>query len=283
MDRGRLPDGPDKVLREKLWGPLAKALPPGTRTLAVVPDGQLALLPLGALRLEDGAFVIEKLAIRYVGAARDLLPGKEAKAEGPAVLVSDPAFDAITGPSPPAPRREFSRLPGFAREAAAAEKLLRGQAGWEVRTLRGDGATEEALGALKRPRLLYLITHGFFREDVPRRSGDGLRDLVLVDKAGVRPAPGPDPRLRSGLALAGANRWKERSAKGLSDGLLTAAEVENLDLLGTELVILSACETGVGEIQVGEGVLGLRRPSNSPGRKRSWPRSGACATPRPRS
>src|SRR5207245_4727956 len=68
-----------------------------------------------------------------------------------------------------------------------------------------------------------------------------------------------DPRLRSGLALAGANKGAERSAKKLSDGLLTALEVENLDLWGTELVVLSACETGRGDVQVGEGVLGLRR------------------------
>ena len=75
----------------------------------------------------------------------------------------------------------------------------------------------------------------------------------------ARPDPTKDPRLRSGLALAGANRWQERAAKGLSDGWLTALEVENLDLWGTELVVLSACETGRGEVQVGEGVLGLRR------------------------
>jgi CHAT domain-containing protein len=71
--------------------------------------------------------------------------------------------------------------------------------------------------------------------------------------------PAKNPGLRSGLALAGANRWQERSAKGLSDGLLTAFEVEELDLWGTELVVLSACDTGRGEVQVGEGVLGLRR------------------------
>ena len=68
-----------------------------------------------------------------------------------------------------------------------------------------------------------------------------------------------DSGLRSGLALSGANHWHERAAKGLSDGLLTALEVANLDLWGTELVVLSACETGLGAVQVGEGVLGLRR------------------------
>jgi hypothetical protein len=110
---------------------------------------------------------------------------------------------------------------------------------------------------------LYFITHGFFLKDVERPTEKpGLRDLELVSDGGLRPALphfGADPRLRSGLALAGATKWQERSARGLSDGLLTALEVENLDLWGTELVVLSACETGLGEVQIGEGVLGLRR------------------------
>src|SRR5262249_49464408 len=88
-----------------------------------------------------------------------------------------------------------------------------------------------------------------------------LRKLELVSSLSERLALPllPDPRLRSGLALVGANKSQERSAKGLSDGLLTALEVENVDLVGTELVVLSACETGRGEVQVGEGALGLRR------------------------
>jgi CHAT domain-containing protein len=107
---------------------------------------------------------------------------------------------------------------------------------------------------------LYCITHGFFLHDLERPPDAlGPRGLEVVGTSLPRLDPAKHPGLRSGLALAGANQWQERSAKGLSDGLLTAFEVEELDLWGTELVVLSACETGRGEVQVGEGVLGLRR------------------------
>src|SRR5205807_4211021 len=107
------------------------------------------------------------------------------------------------------------------------------------------------------PRLLYCITHGFFLRDRERLPGmeaeqRGLK-LVEIDRPRWHP---PDPSnndlLRSGLVLAGANRWQERVARGQSDGWLTAYEVQNLDLWGTELVVLSACDTGRGAVQVGE-------------------------------
>jgi CHAT domain-containing protein len=189
-------------------------------------------------------------------------------------MLADPAFDALgagdggttarlsAGVALPAGLR-FRSLPGFAREADAVARLLESQGSWQLEARRGEAASEEALAKAKRPRLLYCVTHGFFLQDVERAPGKaGLRDLELVNVGGVRsalPRFGDDPRLRSGLALAGANKWQERSAKGLSDGLLTALEVEQLDLWGTELVVLSACETGLGEVQVGEGILGLRR------------------------
>jgi CHAT domain-containing protein len=268
----------ERTLRERLWAPLARALPKGTRELVVAPDGQLALLPLEALRLDDGRFLIETYQVRYVGNGRDLLP--RPRPDGPArppVLLADPDYDAAgpadaggakkpsaappqPGSRAPAAGLRFQPLPGFAREADAVTRLLQGSPGDKVRSLRGAAATEEALRAVQRPRLLYLVTHGFFLEDRPPVSGSlGLRKLELVALGTAPPQLRADARLRSGLALAGANKAQERSAKGLSDGLLTALEVENLDLFGTELVVLSACETGVGQVQVGEGVLGLRR------------------------
>jgi CHAT domain-containing protein/tetratricopeptide (TPR) repeat protein len=277
----------DEDLRRRVWEPLAQALPAEAQRLFVVPDGELALLPFEAIRLADGRYLIEHLRLSYLSNGRDLRPRTfPRETSRTAVILADPDYDAVgapaqrdpqqTGPSvPPAAAaalrsrdwtgaRRFQSLPGFAREASAVTQLLQGQAGWTLQSYQREQASEETLSCVARPRLLYLITHGFFLADQERRLGPAGRgrDIELVDlspSAWRLPAPGVDPRLGSGVALAGANRWQERAARGLSDGLLTALEVENLDLWGTELVVLSACETGLGAIKVGEGVLGLRR------------------------
>jgi CHAT domain-containing protein/tetratricopeptide (TPR) repeat protein len=268
VQAGRTDARAEEVLRRLVWDPLARVLPAKTDRLVIAPDGQLALVPLEALRLEGGKYLVERYRVNYAGSGRDLIPGPVPdKRLDAALLLADPAYDAVEGgaAAPGAGVRDadlrFKSLPGFAREADAAAKLLAGRAGWRVERLHRQAASEERLAKAARPRLLYCITHGFFLKDV-ETSGRGSeihRDLELVGISGGLPHFGEDPRLRSGLALAGANKWRERSAKGLSDGLLTALEVENLDLWGTELVVLSACETGLGEVQVGEGVLGLRR------------------------
>jgi CHAT domain-containing protein/tetratricopeptide (TPR) repeat protein len=264
----------EQKLRELVWDPVARALPPKTSRLFVIPDGQLAVVPLEALRLGDGKYLVERYEVSYLATGRELAfaaPLGERNPPGEAALVlANPDYDAggegtgRGGGAGPKGLRRLLPLPGFAAEAAAVVKAWGAQrAGEKVALLQGAAASEEGLTKVRRPRLLYLITHGFFLADTERApAGKPFRDLDLVpvDPSGPRlPAVAADPRLRSGLALAGANQWQRRPKKGLSDGLLTALEVENLDLWGTELVVLSACETGLGEVQVGEGVLGLRR------------------------
>jgi CHAT domain-containing protein len=156
----------------------------------------------------------------------------------------------------------FNALPGTREEAERIGELLGTQ------PLVGAKATETALKGLQSPRVLHIATHGFFLEDQER---EPVAATVLATEGGPLGARGgPDllgggaklenPLLRSGLALAGANRWQEAAAAGQSeDGLLTALEAAGLHLRGTELVVLSACETGLGEVRQGEGVFGLRR------------------------
>jgi CHAT domain-containing protein len=136
--------------------------------------------------------------------------------------------------------------------------------------LTGPQATEAALKRVAAPAILHVATHGFFLggETVPAvdpralETWEATREVVQVGGAKPVAAPGAmleasrGPLLRSGLGLAGANRG---ASDGGDDGLLTALEAAGLDLWGTKLVVLSACDTGVGEVRSGDGVYGLRR------------------------
>ena len=137
----------------------------------------------------------------------------------------------------------FGALRGTAAEGATIAAELPGS-----RLLTGAEATKAALFAATGPSLLHIATHGFFLppEERKARPARGAQRQAIV---------GNDTLLRSGLAFAGANRKGEARASGI----LTALEATGLDLEGTRLVTLSACETGLGEIQSGDGVHGLRR------------------------
>ncbi len=145
---------------------------------------------------------------------------------------------------------KFDPLPGTAAEAQALKALLKLK---NEQVLTKGKATEAALKQVKGPRILHMATHGFFLEDQPLDLDSQADHLAGQD--GLHAPKGENPLLRSGLALAGANKLRS----GRDDGVLTALEVAGLDLTGTELAVLSACETGVGEVQNGEGVYGLRR------------------------
>jgi hypothetical protein len=155
----------------------------------------------------------------------------------------------------------FGRLPGTRAEGQAIANLL-GIPPW-----LDDIALEGRLKAICRsPRILHLATHGFFLPDNrPEPASESLKLGTTFISAGGRGRLAgllpEDPMLRSGLALAGANTWLEGGnlPEEAEDGLLTAEDVTGLDLLATELVVLSACETGLGQVHVGEGVFGLRR------------------------
>jgi CHAT domain-containing protein len=144
----------------------------------------------------------------------------------------------------------FGALPGTAEEAAALAKVLP-----DARVYTGAAATEEVLKQLRAPSILHIATHGFFLQSSASDPG-GTRGLTAAAPAAAAPGNRQDALVLSGLALAGAN---QRSSGGGEDGILTALEATGLDLWGTRMVVLSACETGVGDARNGEGVYGLRR------------------------
>jgi tetratricopeptide (TPR) repeat protein len=155
----------------------------------------------------------------------------------------------------------FARLPGTRAEGERIGRRL------SVQPLLTGAALEGRLKACRSPRILHLATHGFFLADQQRDLDQFGRSQELLDigeTPGLERLSGPgmeNPMLRSGLALAGANTFLRGAAlpADAEDGLLTAEDVAGLDLLDTELVVLSACETGLGAIHTGEGVFGLRR------------------------
>ncbi|MCI0656994.1 MAG: CHAT domain-containing protein, partial [Acidobacteria bacterium] len=270
-----------EVLRKRIWDPLRPSLHDASMVI-VVPDGALHLVNLGSLPAGKHRYLIETgPAIHYVSAERDLPAAAQSWKRGSGILaLGGPDFDAA-GPAggdvtfassllrgTRAACRDFATLrfenvPNAKAEVEEVERLWKSSGrNDDARVLTGPGATETAIRELAPgKKVLHLATHGFFVEDrcdTPlARAAGGSREGTLARE---EPLKGENPLLLSGLALSGANHRDEPANSGWKDdGILTAAEAASLDLRGVDWAVLSACETGIGPIQVGEGVLGLRR------------------------
>jgi CHAT domain-containing protein len=247
----------------------------GATQLLVSPEGELNLVPFEALVDEQDRFLVERYAISYLTTGRDLLRIKVARAShGEPVIVADPSFgepqpvmDAraaalhVKPASANTARRSitiagdlssvyFAPLAGTGQEARAIKSLFP-----DAQLLTGSRATKAALQQLDAPSILHIATHGFFLQEMERQAASAADAGENRTRAAGGTVAIQNPLLRSGLALSGAN-----VDKGTTDGgILTALEAANLNLWGTKLVTLSACDTGVGEVRSGEGVYGLRR------------------------
>jgi len=247
-----------RTVEQKVIAPLRK-FTSGSNHLIISPDGELNLLPFEALVDEDRRFLTQRYSFTYVSSGRDLLRvSSSGSAKKDLVIVSNPAFglpaesNSLSANAQARQNRLITRslsdtffapLAGTARESAAIKALFP-----EAKLLSGDEATETSLKQVRSPAILHIATHGFFLNSNAPTS---------QQSATARPSEplSENPLLRSGLAFAGANiRKSERD-----DGILTGLEASGLDLWGTKLVVLSACDTGLGEIRNGEGVYGLRR------------------------
>lgn len=264
-----------RVVDEQVMRPV-RALLGATRRIFLSPDGALNLIPFAALVDERGKYLVEDYTLTYLTSGRDLLRlGVTGESKQSPLVMANPLYDARSNSAAKTPvvaakhdvdfnaidfSKEFYRpLPGTAQEAKALSTLMPG-----ARVLTAAEATEAALKQTRSPRILHVATHGFFLIDQPRTAETGTRGLSLghgaslSDKAAA-PAVASrseNPLLRSGLILAGVN---QRRSGANEDGVLTAAEAAALDLWGTKLVVLSACETGLGDVKNGDGVYGLRR------------------------
>ncbi|MEW6266096.1 MAG: CHAT domain-containing protein [Thermodesulfobacteriota bacterium] len=260
-------------LYDLVWAPLKNEIG-SAKKVFISPDGRLNLIPFEAFLNPEGRYLIEDHTLYYLTSGRDLLSFDQARTDvgsGRALLLGDPDFwlsrdqkvkaltklglavgeeDIPAEVRSPAELEEgsgltFQPLPGTRTEVKAISALL---GSGRAEAYLGTEAIEEVLRQARAPRILHLATHGFFLEDL---------ELGEPDEEGKKiSAKSLNPLLRSGLALAGANQ--SLAGKG-HDGILTAEKVLGLKLRGTELVVLSACETGLGETSGGEGVFGLRR------------------------
>ncbi len=241
-------------LRRLVWDPIAKHVDDAT-TVFVSPDLFLGSLSFESIQLEDASYLIERHGFVYLESASQLLeitarPNIEALGllalggleYGP--VTTEPTQVASRG----AFRRDWHSLPGTARESEEVAKLHEQRFGANVprRLIQGVDATESELrDNLAKFGVLHLSTHGAFQNVT-----DGEKSLSSDHTETYAMAPG----LRSGLVLSGAN---VRSTTG-HDQVLTAEEVSWLPLGSCELVVLSACETGLGAERGGEGMASLR-------------------------
>ena len=251
-----------RFLDDKIMKPL-RGLLGDKKQILVSPDGALNLIPFEALVDEQNKYLVENYSFTYLTSGRDLLRMQTARtSKSKSLVIADPTFgDPLAEQTAKVDSREktkrrsvtatrnlsdtyFAPLGGTLQEARSIQTIFP-----EAATLTEAQATETALKQVVAPRLLHIATHGFFLEDAGLNSASKTRGGEV--KTTVE-----NPLLRSGLALAGANR-RDGSAK--DDGILTALEASGLNLWGTKLVVLSACDTGLGDVKNGEGVYGLRR------------------------
>ena len=257
-----------RAVDEKVMQPV-RALTGDAAQLLVSPDGALNLIPFAALVDEQGRYLIQRYSFAYLTSGRDLLRMQMARAsKSKPTVIANPSFgepateqiaSAAARPAAPKSRRRsvtnardlsevyFAPLGGTAQEARTIQTLFP-----EASLLTGAQATESALKQVAAPRILHIATHGFFLQDTGNPAAANVQVATRSINANTKIE---NPLLRSGLALTGANL---RNSGG-DDGILAALEASGLNLWGTKLVVLSACDTGLGEVRNGEGVYGLRR------------------------
>jgi CHAT domain-containing protein/Tfp pilus assembly protein PilF len=276
-------------LRQSVWDPLVTALG-GARMVFVVPDGVLHQINLAALPDSSGRYLIESgRRFHYLASERDLVTGdmdattgvgllafggpdyEEIGALTPSVVSAESPTDVVyrspryrsTQPCASLDALVFPPLPGTALEVQAIQAIWNRRGTLAPGTILTGSEATEARFKQSGPgkRVLHLATHGFFLGGLcptGAQLGRGIEGAKGSARARWGPTPVTSPLLLCGLAMAGANQRASKEPHQ-EDGILTGEEIAALDLEGVQLAVLSACDTGVGQVLAGEGVLGLRR------------------------
>jgi tetratricopeptide (TPR) repeat protein len=273
-----------RALRKLLWLPIEQHLKDVT-TVIVSPDTALGTLPFASLPgRTEGSYLIEEYRFALLPMAGMLRSFFDEDAKRPPatnglLVLGDVNYDTNSlfaqkegnrelGPAsiPRGGDTKWTSLPGFEQELSIVRGQFESGFGGNVTTLQKDAATEsEFIAKISQHSVLHLITHGYFADPEFEVIGTGLTgddehlgqsqvDRLATDKTINKYLPG----LLSGLALAGANN-SPPDDDPQADGILTASEIETLEMNHVDLVVLSACETGLGAVAGGEGLTGLQR------------------------
>jgi CHAT domain-containing protein len=238
---------------------------------------------MAAIRCPDKSLLMDRYNLVQLSSTRTLAMPKEDLAINDAVVYGGiqydldtlelmaeagkykkPGNDLIAFKSSPrgGTRNGFQYLEGTRKEADIISAEFH-RDGIPVKSYSGADALEESFEVLSgndSPTVIHIATHGFYLPDTLSNSEN--RELMMLSAIGEeRFRLADDPLLRSGLVMAGGNlAWQGKpTPEGLEDGILTAKEVSNMNLLHTQLVVLSACQTGLGDVKGSEGVEGLMR------------------------
>lgn len=284
----------EKVLKPIMTGIRAAGGDKGLDELVISPDGELWLVPWAALPLEDGRYLVEQYAVITVTSARSLVAERETQHSASApIIFADPLFDlpkeafaqavsevddvrladsesmasgASAGLRSASEIGHVSRLPGTLNEARRVAGRIEQLTKQKPLTFLQSRALEERVKRIQSPEVLHVATHGFALPDqqVPATQLQIKLPSILGGQPGSSQEATSrgrleDPLLRCGILLTGCNLADTDRPKGADDGCLTGKEIVSLDLRGTDLVVLSACDTGTGRVQYGEGVAGLRQ------------------------
>jgi tetratricopeptide (TPR) repeat protein len=267
------------------------------KKIFISPDGDLSLLPFEILQGKNGKFLIEDYTFNYLSAGRDILGfGETIEENNKSLIIGNPDFN-LTDAQKISIIKKLGLKTHNEKRMATRSKDLQSSGSWqslpgtqdEVQAIHniigknkaelftGKKAMEETLmywGGV--PKILHLATHGFFLENRPIdfKNNDsinrGFSPQEPIDQI-ISPSPvyfdTENPLLRSGIVLAGANKIFKTDDDTISDGIVTSEEILGMNLRGTEMVVLSACDTGLGEVKNGEGVFGLRRAFTQAGAK----------------
>lgn len=235
----------DEYSYDQYWTRLEPELK-GKKLVYISPDGVYNQINLNTMKKPGADYVINRYDLVIVGNSKDLITIKSKKAKVPkknATLLGFPDYGGA----------DIAPLPGTKVEVEAISKILKASA-YSVTEFSQKTATEANLKAIKGPTVVHIATHGYFLQDV---EDQGNAFGVNIENAN------DNPLLRSGLMLANAagtvSGKRMPNLESNDNGVLTAYEAMSLNLEGTDLIILSACETGLGDVKAGEGVYGLQR------------------------